>query len=184
MTGILITCILVALLSVSTAVLTVLRARRALRIADGRFLLAFSELLAAVAAANGVIDQAEIATVEGYLSKMGLTAAEKALCYGNFILASRERRDPNVFARQLAARFDRTGCLFLYALVLKVASADGKIDEDEDRILKAIAADFGFGNEVYAWFKADEAPIVRVGDLRKAGVPASLLHLAKKGESL
>lgn len=174
-------CILVSLLSLPAAALMLLRARRALQIADGRFLLAFSGLLAAVAAANGVVEQSEIATVEDYLTKMGLTPAEKALCYGNFILVSREQRDPNAFARKLAARFDRTGCMFLYALVWKVAKADGDVDADEDRILKAIAADFGFGNEIYAWFKADEAPIVRSSDLRKAGVPASLLHLAKKG---
>lgn len=176
-------CLLVSLLSLTAAIQMLLRARRALQIADGRFLLAFSELLAAVAAANGVVEPAEIATVEGYLSMMGLTPAEKALCYGNFILASRERRDPNAFARELAARFDRTGCMFLYALVWKVAKADGSVDADEDLILKAIAADFGFGNDVYAWFKADEAPVVGLADLQKAGVPASLLHLAKKGES-
>ena len=170
---------LIVLLTLAFAVLTALRARTAVRIADGRFLLAFSGLLAAVAAANGVVEQLEIATVEGFLSKMGLTSAEKALCYGNFILASRERRDAHAFARELAARFSRTGCTFLYALVWKVAMADGRIDRDEDRLLKEIAADFGFGNEVYAWFKADEAPVLSRAELRKAGVPPSLLHLVK-----
>ena len=170
---------LIVLLPFAVAVPMMLRARSALRIADGRFLLAFSGLLAAVAAANGVVDESEIETVEGYLSKMGLTPAEKALCYGNFILASREGRDAHAYARELAAQFSRTGCTFLYALVWKVAMADGSIDKDEDWLLKGIAADFGFGNEVYAWFKANEAPVLNRTELRKAGVPSSLLHLVK-----
>ena len=170
---------LIVLLALAFAVLTALRARTAVRIADGRFLLAFSGLLAAVAAANGVVEQQEIATVDGFLSKMGLTSAEKALCYGNFILASRERRDAHAFARELAARFSRTGCTFLYALVWKVAMADGSIDSDEDWLLKGIAADFGFEHEVYAWFKAGEAPVLSRDELRKAGVPPSLMHLVK-----
>ena len=170
---------LVVLLPFAVAVPMMLRARSAIRIADGRFLLAFSGLLAAVAAANGVVEQSEIEAVEGYLSKMGLTPAEKALCYGNFILAGRERRDAHACARELAAQFSRTGCTFLYALVWKVAMADGSIDKDEDWLLKGIAADFGFGNEVYAWFKANEAPVLSRAELRKAGVPPSLMHLVK-----
>ena len=170
---------LVVLLPFAVAVPMMFRARTALRIADGRFLLAFSGLLAAVAAANGVVEESEIATVEGYLSKMGLTPAEKALCYGNFILASREKREAHAYARELAAQFSRTGCTFLYALVWKVAMADGRIDKDEDWLLKGIAADFGFGNEVYAWFKANEAPVLSRAELRKAGVPPSLMHLVK-----
>ena len=170
---------LLVILPFAFAVPMMFRARAALKIADGRFLLAFSGLLAAVAAANGVVEQSEIATVEGYLSKMGLTPAEKALCYGNFILASRERRDAHAYARELAAQFSRMGCTFLYALVWKVAMADGSIDTDEDWLLKGIAADFGFGNDVYAWFKAGEAPVLSRTELRKAGVPPSLMHLVK-----
>ena len=170
---------LVVILPFTFALPMMFRARTALRIADGRFLLAFSGLLAAVAAANGVVEESEIATVEGYLSKMGLTPAEKALCYGNFILASREGRDAHEYARELVAQFSRTGCTFLYALVWKVAMADGSIDRDEDWLLKGIAADFGFENDVYAWFKAGEAPVLSRAELRKAGVPPSLMHLVK-----
>ena len=170
---------IVVLLPFAVAVPMAFRARTAIRIADGRFLLAFSGLLAAVAAANGVVAPEEVATVEGYLSKMGLTPAERALCYGNFILASREKRDAHVYAQELAAQFSRTGCTFLYALVWKVAMADGSVDADEDWLLKGIAADFGFGNETYAWFKANEAPVLSRSELRKAGVPASLMHLVK-----
>ena len=170
---------LIVLLPFAFVLPMMFRARTAIRIADGRFLLAFSGLLAAVAAANGVVEQAEIAAVEGFLSKMGLTPAEKALCYGNFILASREGRDAHEYARELVAQFSRTGCTFLYALVWKVAMADGSIDRDEDWLLKGIAADFGFENDVYAWFKAGEAPVLSRAELRKTGVPPSLLHLAK-----
>ena len=170
---------LIVLLPFAFAVPMMFRARTALRIADGRFLLAFSGLLAAVAAANGVVEPTEIEAVEGFLSKMGLTPAEKALCYGNFILASREGRDAHGYARELAAQFSRTGCAFLYALVWKVAMADGSIDKDEDWLLKGVAADFGFENDVYAWFKAGEAPVLSRTELQKAGVPPSLLNLLK-----
>ena len=170
---------LVVILPFAFALPMMSRARAALKIADGRFLLAFSGLLAAVAAANGVVEQSEIEAVEGFLSKMGLTPAEKALCYGNFILASRERRDAHGYARELAAQFSRTGCTFLYALVWRVAMADGSIDRDEDWLLKGVAADFGFENDVYAWFKAGEAPVLSRTELRKAGVPPSLMHLVK-----
>ena len=170
---------LVVILPFAFALPMMSRARAALKIADGRFLLAFSGLLAAVAAANGVVEQSEVEAVEGFLSKMGLTPAEKALCYGNFILVSRERRDAHGYARELAAQFSRTGCTFLYALVWKVAMADGSIDRDEDWLLKGIAADFGFENDVYAWFKAGEAPVLSRTELRKAGVPPTLMHLVK-----
>ena len=53
---------LVVLLPFAVAVPMMFRARTAIRIADGRFLLAFSGLLAAVAAANGVVEESEIAT--------------------------------------------------------------------------------------------------------------------------
>ena len=172
-------CVLVVVLSFAVAAPMAFRARAALRIADGRFLLAFSGLLAAVAAANGVVAPEETVAVEGFLAKMGLTPAEKALCLGNFVMVSRLKRDARRYAKELAAQFDRTCCTFLYALVWKVAMADGSVDEDEDRLLREIAADFGFGNEVYAWFKAGEAPVLSRAELQKAGVPPSLLHLLK-----
>ena len=170
---------LLVILPFAFAVPMMFRARAALKIADGRFLLAFSGLLAAVAAANGVVEQSEIATVEGYLSKMGLTPAEKALCYGNFILASRERRDVHAYARELAERFGRTGCMFLYSLVWKMALADGSVDPAEDLLLREIVTDFGFGNEFSVRFKAGEVPVLNRGALRRAGVPPSLMRLAK-----
>ena len=178
-TSIIIVWALIMILPFVVAIPMMLRARSALRIADGRFLLAFSGLLGAMAAANGDVAPEEVATVEGYLSKMGLTPAERALCYGNFVLASRLKRDAHGYAQELAAQFGRTCCTFLYALVWKVAMADGSVDADEDRLLRAIAVDFGFGNEVYAWFKAGEAPVLSRTELQKAGVPPSLLHLLK-----
>ena len=170
---------LVVLLPFAVAIPMMFRARTALKIADGRFLLAFSGLLAAVAAANGVVEETEIAAVEEFLSKMGLTPAERALCYGNFILAGRERRDAHAYARELAMQFSRTGCTFLYSLVWKVAMADGNIDKDEDLLLRGLAADFGFENEVYVRFKANEELVLSRTELRRAGVPPSLMHLVK-----
>ena len=69
---------LIMILPFVVAIPMMLQARSALRIADGRFLLAFSGLLAAIAAANGVVEESEIAQVEEYLSKMGLTRAERS----------------------------------------------------------------------------------------------------------
>lgn len=170
---------LALILPFAVAIPMMLKARSALRIADGRFLLAFSGLLGAMAAANGVVEPEEVAAVEGYLSRMGLTRAERALCFGNFVLASRLKRDAHGYAKELAGQFGRACCTLLYALVWKVASADGSVDADEDRLLREIAADFGFGNEVYAWFKAGEAPVLNKGELRAEGVPPSLMHLVK-----
>ena len=170
---------LVMILPFAVAVPMMFRARTALRISDGRFLLAFSGLLAAVAAANGVVEQSEIEAVEGFLSKMGLTPAEKALCYGNFILASREKQDAHAYARELVEQFGRTGCTFLYSLVWRMARSDGGVDPAEELLLREIAADFGFENDAYAWFKADKTPALDRGELRKAGVPPSLIRLVK-----
>ena len=170
---------LVSLLLFVATVPMMMRARSALRIADGRFLLAFSGLLGAVAAANGVVTPEEEAAVEGYLTRMGLTRAERALCLGNFVLVVRLKRDAHGYARELASQFGRAGCTLLYALLWKVAMADGSVDAEEDRLLKELAADFGFGNEVYAWFKAGEAPVLSKSELKAEGVPPSLLHLVK-----
>ena len=171
---------LVLLVIAVVAVVLVRKARGELRISDGRFLLAFSGLLASVAAANGEVVAAEIAKVEEFLRKMGLSPAEKALCYGNFMLMSRVRRDVHAFAREIAGEFGRAGRSLIYSLVWRVAMADGSIDPSENDLLREIADDLGFGADVYAWFKANELPVLNFDELRREGVPASLLHLARK----
>lgn len=57
--------------------------------------------------------------------------------------------------------------------------ADGRFLLAFSGLSAAVAADFGFENDVYAWFKAGEAPVLSRAELRKAGVPPSLMHLVK-----
>lgn len=78
------------------------RARRSVRMADGRFLLALSGLLAKMAMADGTVSADEIETVEKTFSDMGLSRAERALCVGNFVIVQREGGDARALARELA----------------------------------------------------------------------------------
>ena len=76
------------------------RARRSRRMADGRFLLALSGLLAKMAMADGSVSADEVATVEKMFADMGLSQAEHALCVGNFVIVQREGGDAKALARQ------------------------------------------------------------------------------------
>ena len=93
------------------------RARRSGRQSEGRFLLAFSGLLAKMAMADGTVSEDEVETVEKMFADMGLSQAEHALCVGNFVLVQREGGDAKAMARELAGFFNHVACRFLYGLV-------------------------------------------------------------------
>ena len=123
------------------------RARRSGRMSDGRFLLAFSGLLAKMAMADGTVSADEVETVEKMFSDMGLSQAERALCVGNFVIVQREGGDAKALARDLAVSFNHVACRFLYGLVLRVALADWRIADEEERLLKEIGGELGLGEE-------------------------------------
>ena len=158
------------------------RARRSGRLADGRFLLAFSGLLAKMAMADGTVSADEVETVEKMFADMGLSRAEHALCVGNFALVQREDGDAKALARELAAAFNHVACRFLYGLVLRVALADWRIADEEEKLLKEIGEGLGLDDEERAEFRRGAVPSFDGEALVDAGVPAVLARLGGRGD--
>ena len=150
------------------------RARRSGRRADGRFLLAFSGLLAKMAMADGTVSEDEVETVEKMFADMGLSQAEHALCVGNFVLVQREGGDAKAMARELAGSFNHVACRFLYGLVFKVALADAHLADGEERLLKEVGVELGLSEEERAEFRQGSAPAFDRKALEDAGVPSAV----------
>ena len=181
MAAILLVVLVVAAVSAIGAHRAAERARRSGRMADGRFLLAFSGLLAKMAMADGIVSADEIAAVEKMFSDMGLSRAEHALCVGNFVLVQREGGDAKALARELAGSFNHVACRFLYGLVLRVALADWRIADEEERLLKEIGGELGLGEEERAEFRQGATPAFDREALEDAGVPAAVARLGMTG---
>jgi len=165
------------------------RIRSVEKIADGGFLLALSGLLAKVAMADGEVTADEVETVEGFFSKMGLSRAELAMCVGNFLLAQRERQDAREVAAALASTQNHVACLLLYGLVWRVANADWRISEGEERLLKEVGEALGLDEGERARFRAGDVPSLDKKALEEAGVPVALTCLSRadggvKGDGL
>ena len=173
--------LIVAAVSVTRAHRAAERARRSGRVADGRFLLAFSGLLAKMAMADGTVSADEVETVEKIFSGMGLSRAEHALCVGNFVLVQRENDDAKAQARDLAGSFNHIACRFLYGLVLRVALADWRIADGEERLLKEIGGELGLSEEERAEFRQGAMPTFDREALEDAGVPAEVVRLGMTG---
>jgi len=149
------------------------------KIADGGFLLALSGLLAKVAMADGAVTADEVEMVEGFFSKMGLTRAERAMCVGNFLLVQREGTPVGDEAAALAATLNHVACLFLYGLVWRVANADWRISEGEERLLGEIGAALGLSEAEQTRFQTGDIPTLDRNALEDAGVPVSLAKLSR-----
>ena len=178
-------CILIGLLLLAGAVVRLWyverMSRRANRLSEGGFLLAFSGLLAKMAMADGVVSADEIETVEKMFADMGLSQAERALCVGNFVLVQREGGDAKALARELAGSFNHVACRFLYGLVLRVALADWRIADEEERMLKEVGGELGLGEEERAEFRRGAMPAFDREALEDAGVPAEVVRLGMTG---
>jgi len=155
--------------------------RRAEKIADGDFLLALSGLLAKVAKADGDVTADEVEMVEGVFSKMGLARAERAMCVGNFLLAQREKDDAGDVAGALAKSLNQAACQLLYGLVWRVANADWRISEGEERVLEVIGEALGLNDEEQRRLRTGGFPALDPKALEDAGVPASLARLSRTG---
>ena len=153
------------------------RARSSVKVAEGRFLLAFSGLLAKMAMADGTVSADEVETVEKMFADMGLSPAEHAMCVGNFVLVQREGGDARALARELAGKFNHVACLFLYGLVLRVARADQRITAEEEALLKDIGGELGLDEEERGEFRDGKAPVCDRTALEAAGVPAAVIRL-------
>jgi len=157
------------------------RMRRVEKIADGRFLLALSGLLAKVAMADGEVTADEVEMVEGFFSKMGLSRAERAMCVGNFLLTQRETQSARKDAETLAATLNHVACLFLYGLLWRVANADWRISEGEERLLVEVGEALGLNDEERARFRAGDGSSLDMAALQDAGVPPALMRLSQAG---
>ena len=174
--------ILIAVLIVLAAALTrahrlTERVERTVQVAEGRFLLAFSGLLAKMAMADGVVSADEVETVEKMFSDMGLSRAQHAMCVGNFILVQREGGDAKAMARDLSSLFNHVACRFLYGLVLRVALADWRIADEEEKLLKEIGEGLGLDEGECAEFRQGKMPAFDGKALVDAGVPSAVARL-------
>ena len=154
------------------------RARRSGRMTDGRFLLAFSGLLAKMAMADGIVSAVEVETVLKMFADMRLSPAEHALCVGNFVLVQREGGDAKAMARKLAGSFNHVACRFLYGLVFRVALADARLADGEERLLKVIGGELGLVEEERAEFRQGAMPAFDRRALEDAGVPSTVAKMS------
>jgi len=150
------------------------RARVAERAYSGRFLMAFSCLLAKVSKADGTVTADEVAVAERMLANMRLMPAERAMCVGYFILSQREGWDLKTESAALVSEMNLVACQFLHGLLWKVAQADGCVTEAERSVLDEIGEALGIGKG------AGSHPLSAFNRkaLESAGVPPSLLRLA------
>ena len=176
--AILLVVLAVAAVSATSAHRAAERARRSRRMADGRFLLAFSGLLAKMAMADGTVSADEVETVEKMFAGMGLSQAERALCVGNFVLVQREGGDAKAMARELAGAFNHVACRFLYGLVFRVALADARLADGGERLLKEIGGELGLGEGERAEFRQGAVPTFDRRALEDAGVPSAVAKMA------
>ena len=179
--AILLVVLVVAAVSATRAHRAAERAKSSVRVAEGKFLLAFSGLLAKMAMADGTVSADEVETVEKMFADMGLSRAEHAMCVGNFVLVQREDGDAKAFARDLASSFNHVACLFLYGRILRVALADWRIADAEEKLLKEIGDELGLSEEERAEFRQGKVPAFDRKALEDAGVPAAVVRLGTQG---
>ena len=178
---ILIVVLVVAAVSAARAHRAAVRVRNSVRAAEGGFLLAYSGLLAKMAMADGMVSADEVETVEKMFEDMGLSRAERAMCVGNFVLVQREGGDAKAFARDLASSFNHVACLFLYGRILRVALADWRIADAEEKLLKEIGDELGLSEEERAEFRQGKVSAFDRKALEDAGVPAAVVRLGTQG---
>jgi len=177
-------CVLIAAVSALAASLSKSyslkrRVRRIEKIADGGFLLALTDLLARVAMADGEVTADEVETAEKIFSAMGLSRAEQSMCVGNFLLAQREKQDVRAVAQALTASLNHDACLFLYGLLWRVANADWRISEGEERLLEELGSALKLNDEERMRLRSGNLPALDRKALDEAGVPASLVRLVR-----
>ena len=149
------------------------------KVMKGYFLLGLSGLMAKIAMADGTVtdDEAEMAT--RFFARMDLTDAERAMCVGNFVTARKDGLQARDHAKRFMAYADTVACEFLYDMLWRISRVDGVVDPAEDKLLAEIAQDLGLRASVYESFKSGKKPVHDKGALKAAGVPPSLVALAR-----
>ena len=149
------------------------------KVMKGYFLLGLSGLMAKIAMADGVVTADETEMANRFFNRMKLTDAEKAMCIGNFISSRREGLETRDHAKRFMAYANGAACEFLYDMLWRISKADGVVAETEDKLLADIATYLGLSRTVYESFKAGRRPHYDKSMLKAAGVPASLVELAR-----
>ena len=177
---------LVVLLAIGLAVFFAIQAAGAKRrtssedkVMKGYFLLGLSGLMAKIAAADGEVTSDETEMATRFFSRMDLTDAEKAMCIGNFVTARRSDLTARDHAKRFMAYANAAASEFLYDMLWRISRVDGKVDPGEDRMLADIAACLGLNASVYENFKAGKKQQHDKAALQAAGVPPSLVALAR-----
>ena len=178
--------LLITLLSIGLAVFFAVQAfgakKRAMsedKVLKGYFLLGLSGLMAKIAMADGQVTGGEAEMADRFFNRMDLSDAEKAICIGNFVTARRDGLEARDHAKRFMAYANAAACEFLYDMLWRISRVDGTVDPAEDKLLSDIALYLGLSKTVYENFKAGKKPAHDKRALKAAGVPPSLLALAR-----
>ena len=149
------------------------------KVMKGYFLLGLSGLMAKIAMADGTVTEDEAEMAQRFFNRMALSDAEKALCIGSFVSARRDGLESRDHAKRFMAYANMAACEFLYDMLWRISRVDGAVDPAEDKLLADIAVYLGLDKTVYENFKAGKKPSHDKGALKAAGVPLSLLAMAR-----
>ena len=149
------------------------------KVMKGYFLLGLSGLMAKIAMADGTVSEDETEMAKRFFKRMDLSDAERALCIGNFVSARRDGLDARDHAKRFMAYANTAASEFLYDMLWRISRVDGVVDPAEDKLLADIALYLGLNKTVYENFKSGKKPSHNKGALKAAGVPSSLVALAR-----
>ena len=149
------------------------------KVMKGYFLLGLSGLMAKIAMADGQVTGDEAEMADRFFNRMDLSAAERAICIGNFVTARRDGLEARDHAKRFMAYANTAACEFLYDMLWRISRVDGTVAPTEDKLLADIALYLGLGQAVYENFKAGKKPDHNKAALKAAGVPPSLVALAR-----
>ena len=177
---------LITLLAIGLAIFFAVQAigakRRAMsedKVLKGYFLLGLSGLMAKIAMADGQVTGGEAEMADRFFNRMDLSDAEKAICIGNFVTARRDGLEARDHAKRFMAYANLAASEFLYDMLWRISRVDGTVDPAEDKLLADIALYLGLSKTVYENFKAGKKLAHDKRALKAAGVPPSLLALAR-----
>ena len=97
----------------------------------------------------------------------------------SFVSARRDGLDAHDHAKRFMAYANTAASEFLYDMLWRISRVDGTVDPAEDKLLEDIALYLGLNKTVYENFKAGKKPSHDKGALKAAGVPPSLVALAR-----
>ena len=149
------------------------------KVMKGYFLLGLSGLMAKIAMADGKVTEDEAEMAQRFFNRMDLSDAERALCIGNFVSARRDGLEARDHAKRFMAYANTAASEFLYDMLWRISRVDGTVDPAEDKLLADIALYLGLNKTIYENFKAGKKPSHDKGALKAAGVPPSLVALAR-----